>query len=455
MNIDKATGDALVAWALAPLHEAGILTHHMAPGVAKDGARVARTEAVEIVPGPLTITLAVRLVRPGDVKRALGLGPAVALSLGYGLGVPEGQPFAVRLYQGTQRMMIEVPRPDPYHPTLSELETLGEDEIALGLDAQMGVARLNLSTAAPGVLFVGMTGSGKSTAMRLVAASALMRGWKLGALIDLKNDDDYGAFAPFAGTVALDPAQASAAFDVLLAEMRERMAGKRAKEPTVVLVDELVELDAGGKDKLARLASQCRSANIRLLLGTQRAGKELPRFLVSQLATRLVGQVHAAGDSYDATGVPDAGAELLTGAGDMLYVRGSSVARVSVAYLPRADIPAMLGKVPRVGRNLPPYPTPVERAFDVFVRETMEGWKANAPNAQTRIPERWLVHKALAYTTRTRRPPTHGLIRTWQEQRGEPVLSDARRRDVMDAAGAWLRKLAPVTGITGVTGHHG
>lgn len=401
MAIANQVASRIVYGTLKALHEAGIQTHHM-----QRGGRVGKTLPPVLEDGPLTVTVKVALVAPErDKPKALRLGTAIGTYIARYLNIPDdAEWFRVRVFYGTQNLLVEIARPDPWMPTYADLEELSLDDLLIAVDTAARVVYLNVASTAPGIALIGKTRSGKTSLARLILMQLLERGWQLLGLVDLKNDADYSAFAPYASHVAFGNDDATAVLDALHFECEQRMAGERPKSNAVIMLDELPQLDARNQEKLARLASICASANIRLIVSGQRLGAEVNVLLRSQLTTRIVGCVATARDSSDATGVPNAGADLLTRAGDMLLVEGSSIRRIATAYVSDEELQAHLDKV-----ALPAHGKEEGRAMqtrfttmDDYISRQMEDWEREAAShPQKKAPPRWLLLEAMRHARGT------------------------------------------------------
>ena len=448
--ISKDVGDRIVHATLTALHEAGIQTHHM-----QVGGRVHRTLPVSLVLGPLTITAKIALVAPErDNPKALKLGPAVGAYVARFLSIPDDAAwFRVRIYTGTQNMMVEITRPDPWTPTYADLEELAIDDLLIAADTYGRAVRFNVGATAPGLALVGKTRSGKSSLARLILMQLLQRGWQLLGLIDLKNDDDYSAFAPFAPPQnnAFNNADAERVIGAQREECELRMAGANPKSNAVVMVDELPQLSAANQSALAMLASICASANIRLILAGQRLGSSVDVLLRSQLTTRIVAQVASSQDSADATGLPGAGAEQLARAGDMLLVEDGSIRRIATAYVSDEELRRHLAQIP-----IPPHeleaetdmsnPNDAQRytTMNAFINQTMTAWEAEAAtHPQKKAPPRWLLLEALRYTRGNNgQLMSYSAIQQLHRDREEAGISHPRCDQVRDACATWWNATA-------------
>lgn len=161
--------------------------------------------------------------------------------------------------------------------------------VRCGLD-EMG-ADWRVPVNAPHVLVAGITGSGKSTTLRVLLAGLATQPVAL-VLIDPKQVE-LAAFAERAWVVATEPEQWVQVLRSLCAEMEARyrqmaddgvihIAGTTIRPPVVVVVEELANLLGARREPhekesarlLIRLAQKARAAGIYLVLATQRPDAE-------------------------------------------------------------------------------------------------------------------------------------------------------------------------------------
>ena len=276
----------------------------------------------DVGPHVLTLRLA---VQPGYARMAAALAPEVRAVL--------NSPSA-RVQLAGAWLTVELPRPVRDRVELAAMPAAGL-AVGLGLDAGGRWARLDLATA-PHVLIGGQTGSGKSTALRAIVAGLARSGACRLALAD----SDADTFTPFARCAALYAGVAgdAAAAGDLVMHVAEVMNGRAAGDgpPLVLVVDEVQTLDAAARAALLDIARRGRKRAVHLLAATQYVrGDVLDRTLTDQFGWRLAGRVTDATASRLILG--QAGAELLTGSGDMLLAHGGRVQRVQVAFGRRAD----------------------------------------------------------------------------------------------------------------------
>lgn len=283
--------------------------------------------------GPAAVVLDVRPAA-GHVRAMLAAGGELRAAL--------GRP--VRVYQHGGAVRVELARWTRPGVTLASMPPAVGQAVPLGLDAVTGApVGLDLAAAAH-VLIAGQTGSGKSTAMRTLAAGLA----RAGATLALA-DSDADTWRPFRGAAALAYGIAETPADVR-ALVLEVAAGMRARDPRgpalVLLIDEVQTLDAHGRAALGDILARGRKARVHVVLATQYVRADvLDRRLTDQAGWRIAGRVSDATASRLILG--SSGAETLTGAGDMLIARGGATPRRMLAAMPTA---AELAELPRADR---------------------------------------------------------------------------------------------------------
>ncbi len=275
--------------------------------------------------------------------------------IGVALGVDE-----VQVLRRGNSLAIEVPRPDPKHITLADVQK--NLRSAPPLTAILGVTDIDrpllLRLSAPDVAHVlvsGTSGSGKTELIRTMLLSLLLntRQSKLQvALIDFK----HRGLAPFAEIphlltdTATNVAHAQQLL-TLIVETMERRDAQNLSTPTIVLViDELLDLiTLGGKPiqkLLTRIAQRGREAGIHIIAGAQKPSASIVGGqLTANFSVRLVGRMVSAADALVAAGVAGSNAEQLQGRGDFMAIFGSSPLRFQGAYVPMSAWADYLGRL--------------------------------------------------------------------------------------------------------------
>lgn len=162
--------------------------------------------------------------------------------------------------------------------------------------------RVDVTFHAHAALFAGQRGSGKTTAMRNVAAAAAIDPNVRLFVVDMKGEDDWSMFAGRADMFVCDtdPRRAERVIDAAVAERQKRSELKRAnpgmKFPTLLLViDEFQSLSDSAMVKLEALIKKSRSTAVDVVLGTQaptkRAGVAVD--MLEQIDVRWLGKVES------------------------------------------------------------------------------------------------------------------------------------------------------------------
>lgn len=239
---------------------------------------------------------------------------------------------------------------------MAGLPSLPPTTAVLGLDADG--APLLLRLASPDVahvLIAGTTGSGK-TALAQTMIASLIQTQRLSELGVVLIDPKGRGYRPFADAPHLllpiaDHVDAGlAALEWLVGEM-ERRDYEGVSEPCVVaFIDELADLAlVGGKaveQTLTRIVQRGREAGIHVVACTQKPSASVIGSLVkSNFPVRVVGAVASADDARVATGMAGSGAEQLGGRGDFLVIVHGVAHRLQAAYVPPAELEALVRRV--------------------------------------------------------------------------------------------------------------
>lgn len=212
----------------------------------------------------------------------------------------------------------------------------------------------HLSDAAPHWSVSGTTGSGKSIALRQMAAQFSARGLMM-VLADGKYGEglrDLDHLPGVIGPLACDIESTRGALAWLSSEMARRYNSRENTPRIVLMVDEVQEFikDRAIAEMIRRLTAQGRSAGISGVLATQHptvdnfGGPTTKRNIDGHIALR----VNDWKASEVALGRTTPRADALLGAGDALIAVGSQCERCQIAVYPEPQIERMLIAQPRM-----------------------------------------------------------------------------------------------------------
>jgi hypothetical protein len=214
------------------------------------------------------------------------------------------------------------------------------------------------------VLFAGISGGGKSTAMRGAVAQLSTDPENEIILLDGKGGDGLGCLSGvphLVGPLAVDALDIKAALAWAVSEMDLRYERKRQDasylkdcKRLVVAFDEIQELTSGASpdsavvEMMRRLAAQGRAARIHLLLGTQQPNAEIFGDITTrrQIASRCVFYMESQTASAVALGTHTPDASTLTGRGDAYVKIPSGIRRVQFAWVDEGQLAAKYTHAP-------------------------------------------------------------------------------------------------------------
>lgn len=321
---------------------------------------------------------------PGHVGPALRAAVEVRAALRSNLA---------RVYASGGRVLVELPRWARPTVPLAALPAPAGLVLPLGLDSRTGSPVAVDLAAAPHALVAGQTGSGKSTALRVLAYQLARAGARLALA-----DSDADTWGPFAGAAALawpiaeTPADCRALVGAVAGELGKR---DRDAAPLVLIIDEVQTLDPPGRRALAEVLARGRKHGIRAILATQYVRADvLDRRLTDQAGWRIGGRVQDATASRLVMG--SSGAEALTGAGDVLVAFGGAMRRVLVA-LPTVGELGALDRADQAPAALPTAPDADPDAGE-GLDPTIFAWaQAQGPAVSARaIRRRWRIGQTSA-----------------------------------------------------------
>ncbi len=364
-----------------------------------------RGKIISVLPGPGITHYELETAAGVKLTRVIGLAEDIARSL----GVTTARVSAI---PGRSSIGIELPNERHEHISLRglmETRSYRHNLHALPLALGMGVDRQPIISdlaQLPGLLVTGEPGSGKSTALSAMLLSLLVRltPEELRLLvIDPKGVDHRGfdGVSHLLSPVLSDAAQASSALSWCVAEMEERLKvmaklnlrgigtynnavrnalrqgtgfkrqvqtgfdrrtgralyeeesfAPKAMPYIVVAVDDLELLLQGAGEEadqsLQRLGQMARSAGIHIVASTGRVNSDkLSAGLRANLPARLTFKLPTRAQSRMA--INDGGAELLLGAGDLLFGCGGAPARGQAPMLGERDVAKVVEAIRRQG----------------------------------------------------------------------------------------------------------
>jgi S-DNA-T family DNA segregation ATPase FtsK/SpoIIIE len=301
--------------------------------------------------GPRVLSLSI-LVNPRYAPKIMGL--TQQLSMAAGLDPSE----AIRVARGKRgSLALEIPKPRWmwYNVPVTALPPRRGLLASVGLDGEHRPALVDFSNPlTPHCLIAGTTGSGKTNTQRVLIYDLAKQNRPDAVrflLIDTRKRGS--AWLPFAHLPHLahaiitedDEALRSLAWAV--AEIDRRATSGQRRPRVFIGIDEAQALLDRGEfvKSISDLAAVGREFGIHVLAALQNptAAQLGDTSIKRNLTTRLVGRVDSAQAANVAAGVKGSGAELLTGAGDMLLVLPTGIRRMTAALLTEQDT----GRLPR------------------------------------------------------------------------------------------------------------
>ena len=317
------------------------------------------------------------------LHRLQNLAEEIALAL----GCP-----SCRIYRQGGAINLEIPRSKGRKvsllPLCRRLPPVPPCTAVLGLEKSGNPLLLHLpSPDVAHTLIAGSTGSGKTALARTIISSLALLNRQSRVQIALIDPKRRG-FAPFSTLPHLlrplvdSPQAATQTLKELVSEMERRDRSGNILPRLVVFIDELADLlQQGGaetKEALTRLTQRGRSAGIHLVACTQKPTTTAVGSLIkSNFPARLVGSVSSAEDARIATGLPQTGAERLSGQGDFLVVVRGEIYRFQAAYISEREIKTLVqGLQKGEGRaallSPPPYPARPQGLLTKLFRRKQE-----------------------------------------------------------------------------------
>jgi DNA segregation ATPase FtsK/SpoIIIE, S-DNA-T family len=295
--------------------------------------------------GPRVLSLSI-LVNPRHAPRIMSL--AEQLSMAAGLNQHE----SIRIVRGKRgSLALEIPKPRWmwYNVPVTALPPRRGLLTSVGLDGEHRPALVDFANPlTPHCLVAGTTGSGKTNTQRVLIYDLAKQNPPDAVrflLIDTRKRGS--AWHPFARlphlihTVVTEDEEALRSLAWAVAEIDRRALSGQKRPRVFIGIDEAQALlDRGEFVKpISDLAAVGREFGIHVLVALQNptAAQLGDASIKRNLTARLVGRVDSAQAANVAAGVKGSGAELLTGAGDMLMVLPAGVRRMTAALLTERD----------------------------------------------------------------------------------------------------------------------
>ena len=288
-------------------------------------------------------------VLPQDIEKYLSKLQDALYRLRNHTGTVE-RPVTVRLRYSPLALEVNHPAPEPLDSSKASTQ-LAPDVMLAGRNYSGGAPvedTVSLAGMAH-VLAVGMTGSGKTTMLRMMIGSLALNTdpANLRMFIVDPKAEDFLAFKRlphcemFAGRREIT--QAIARVRAILAE-RQDIEGRFNGQRVVLFLDELSQVqDPAAIRQLNDLMAVGRSKKINVILATQYPTKDvIGKVDLSNVGVRFVGQVATNKEAYVASGRGETFAHLLPGKGAFLRVEGADVTRLQAYWLDDDGTEAMV-----------------------------------------------------------------------------------------------------------------
>jgi DNA segregation ATPase FtsK/SpoIIIE, S-DNA-T family len=295
--------------------------------------------------GPRVLCLSI-LINPRFAPRVAHL--TEQLNMAAGLDPSE----SVRIARGRRgSLTVEIPKPPGmwYNVPVTALPPRRGLMASLGLDGEHRPALVDFANPlTPHCLVAGTTGSGKTNVQRVLVYDLARQNSPDTVRFLLVDTRKRGiAWQPFARLPHLAHALITEEGEALrllawaVAEIDRRATSGQVRPRVFIGSDEaqaLLDRDEFVRP-VADLAAVGREFGIHVLLALQNptATHLGDTSIKRNLTTRLVGRVDSAQAANVASGLKGSGAELLTGAGDMLLVVPTGVKRMTAALLTEGD----------------------------------------------------------------------------------------------------------------------
>ena len=180
----------------------------------------------------------------------------------------------------------------------------------------------------PHLLIAGETGSGKSTLMRALITSMILKGYKL-HLIDLKGGTEFAIFKDRVESFARTEKDAIMNINLYAEKIEERYEGffqsgviTKKTTPEVMIIDEFAELtDKETMRTISRIAALGRAASCFIVIATQRPSADVITGTIKNNLTNVVG-LKTQNETNSRIIIDKVGLEKLRGHGHGIYKCG-------------------------------------------------------------------------------------------------------------------------------------
>ena len=261
--------------------------------------------------------------------------------------------FSVRVGRGRRgTLVVEVPLPECWWKTVTTGDLPRKPGLltAVGLDTRRKPVFLNWQDPLMAhSLIAGTTGSGKTSVARLAIYDLAMSngpGEVEFVLIDTRKKGkwwrDFEGIPHLGHPIVKDDEEALRVLLWACAEIDRRAESGRVKPGIFIAIDEAQEILDRTEfiEAIGDVAATGREFNLHMALVCQNpTAKQLGDTSIKRnMIARLVGRVDSSEAAHVATGQRKSGAESLTGAGDLLFIRPGSVKRLTAGLLTEKDI---------------------------------------------------------------------------------------------------------------------
>jgi hypothetical protein len=365
-------------------------------------------QTIEVATCHSYVSIPVKLAKANQIERALKLVSQIRFNICSDLHLPHDIDKRIRLRSSSTYLIVEVERDRPHKPTFGDMKATHERAFMLGWMGTQLVGTDLFENDDAGLACLGTTGSGKTNTIRIIAAQALVRGVSV-YLIDYKLGKSFRHdIAPLCQAVAYNDAQAIPLLEQLLRLIDARNSEiESLEQPILIIFDEVYKASDEAQKLLASLATTCRSANTRLVVGSQRWGKEVLGQVKANFDVRIVHKVTSKTEAGLCTDMAGSGAEMLVGQGDALIVTDKgSLHRVQIANGEVQELACILSPLLETKKA-----KPAQSFFDdkvsiqaLTIHEAVRLEKAK--KKKVKIPEKWAFYWAYSYFQVNNKPPT-------------------------------------------------